>query len=321
MFNKFRNNANWDEYLRQENSIDPKLRNVITVFFKPDIIDKYVFFANYVMLSDPIESLMHDSVLGNKYHLSNDYHPSSSIIYFKALFRRPLGFPRWFIAGYPDIVLWTQNNLSTIESDPWFKKVNNELDDSFSALPVSYLRTLIDFYKTRVNKQLECQFVKTDNSRWIPDKYCLAKTMPPEQGTPTTIPDSNKIQNQLANKKRVTKVVKDPLNKAWDLTEACICDLDGGAKLHCSFRSTFNSTLRVMDQGNYCKGGPDGSKRSYLGVVDSNGEMHQVLTGLFVAIQEANPDVVIYNVKDGKAVLNTEIVFIRDETGHLTIVQ
>ena len=115
--------------------------------------------------------------------------------------------------------------------------------------------------------------------------------------------------------------VSELLNKSWDLTDACECDIDGWAKLHGSFRSTFNSTLRVMEQGMYGKGGPDGSKRSYLQVVDSDGELHQVLTGLFVALQEKNGGITIYTVKDGKAVLNTEIVFVRDETGHLTIVQ
>jgi len=109
------------------------------------------------------------------------------------------------------------------------------------------------------------------------------------------------------------------LNKAFELDIARECDIDNWGKMHGSFRSTFNSTLRVVEEGKYGKGGENGGKRQYLGVIDSDGEMHQVLTGLFVGLQEKNPDVVIYQVVNDKAVLNTEIVFIRDDQGHLSI--
>lgn len=160
MFGIFRKSINhknlWEEHLQ---SIEPgseqdrELRPVIERFFMPDNIDFNKFIANYQLLTD-------------EHTLTSC--PTKSTRGFQRRENRPIGYPIWFLASYPDVASWfTQLFIEDIHSaektyEAVFGKYdeaaleNEFLDQESQMIKTQYLRTLINYYLANVKRKLEC---------------------------------------------------------------------------------------------------------------------------------------------------------------------
>jgi len=116
------NNINWDSYLRQNKGLDQRFDELISIFFKPDIIDIRKFLGNYRLISQPEEFFYCPPVTEEPIK----YTPTMSA--FVNFFSRPLGSPNWFIAAYPDVVFWTSNNTERLESDKRILELHKAFD-------------------------------------------------------------------------------------------------------------------------------------------------------------------------------------------------
>lgn len=152
MLKKYINNTNWDNYLRL-NNVDQNFFNIIKIFLKPDIIDVNKFFENYRLILQPEEFFYCPPVAEEPIK----YTPTMP--FFINFMNRPLGFPEWFFAAYPDIIYWIIFNMEKIESEKRIIELLDSLDHSLNTyIPNKILRMIIDFYKKNVKNKLECGF-------------------------------------------------------------------------------------------------------------------------------------------------------------------
>jgi hypothetical protein len=78
----------------------------------------------------------------------------------------PLGYPNWFVAAYPDVMLWATKAADASDSDSiLFKAFGIEKTEDFENLQLldnqkhfknEFLRKLVDFYLRTTNLTLEC---------------------------------------------------------------------------------------------------------------------------------------------------------------------
>lgn len=114
------------------------LTEVVEMFLKLDEINETCFMSNYRFLSDNID------VNGT----------TKSIHHFSSI-NIPLGYDKWFIAAYPDVVNWFQD-LSDKEMTLVLGNVDkkNFFDDKHKVKMV-FLRKIVDSF-TDSHKRLEC---------------------------------------------------------------------------------------------------------------------------------------------------------------------
>ncbi|MFA5935065.1 MAG: hypothetical protein WC827_04225 [Candidatus Paceibacterota bacterium] len=145
----------WEDHIEKlpdDNNKNEFVR-LISDFFIIDNIKPESFYANYQILISgsrkicKSEAKLHDEVdisdLGTK-----------SIDTVASPYDRPIGLPKWFIAGYPDITNWIKNS----PNDRLEKIFDNLRGDSFlnvdGKITNENLRKLVDVYKKDNN--LEC---------------------------------------------------------------------------------------------------------------------------------------------------------------------
>jgi len=97
-----------------------------------------------------------------------NHDPSSSVIEFRKIIDRPVCYPAWFFAAYPDVVKWMCDisEASLKNSNDYTEQIFAEIeqclpegkyDPSESAkFNINYLRVIIDTYKSKIKKKLEC---------------------------------------------------------------------------------------------------------------------------------------------------------------------
>ncbi len=143
----------------------PDKDTVLETFLIRDAINPLVFFANYASLSPrtAFEAL--------------PVQPTPSAVAFKQGLNAPLGYPRWFLAAYPDVVLWLANSdqrtmLRTIATvygaekasqltqvhgiEKAMEMIERDLHDDDKRFKTPYLRRLVDLYRSGSNRSLEC---------------------------------------------------------------------------------------------------------------------------------------------------------------------
>jgi hypothetical protein len=153
MLKKYLNSTNWDNYLRSTENVDKKFYEIINTFLKPDIIDVNKFFENYRLISQPEEFFYCPPVA------EEPIKHTPTMPFFTNFMHRPLGFPEWFFAAYPDIVYWISFNLEKFESEKRITELLDSLDHSVNSyIPNTILRMIVDYYKKNVQKYLECGF-------------------------------------------------------------------------------------------------------------------------------------------------------------------
>lgn len=131
-----------------------ELRPVIENFLIPDNINAIKFNGNWQFLEDS--------------H-SAETVTTKSVKRFQSIVKRPMGYPIWFFAGYPDVATWF-TDLCDVELDSDAEKAHelvfgtyNEstfekdfVDSESRCIKDKHLRTLINHYLTNVKSKLEC---------------------------------------------------------------------------------------------------------------------------------------------------------------------
>jgi len=144
---KYLNNIQWEK-LKKANPHIKDFSIIIDLFFKPDIIyyEKLINNLNYIE-----ENVIWPTDL-------DKIKITKTLIFYKEKINRPLGYPNWFLAGYPDICYWlSQSYLLYKEKHPLFKILNNENNaDTDGYMNFNTLRLIIDYYKKNISKRLEC---------------------------------------------------------------------------------------------------------------------------------------------------------------------
>lgn len=161
MFELFKKSVNyrdvWNELLSSmelgsEHEIE--LRPVIENFLIPDNINAIKFNENWRFLEEP--------------H-SDETVPTKSLKKFQPFINRPMGYPDWFFAGYPDVVSWftdLSNDSNSLAETALIEAVfgtynestfNTDFIDSESRkFKNKHLRTLINYYCANIKRKLEC---------------------------------------------------------------------------------------------------------------------------------------------------------------------
>ncbi len=159
---------NWTKFLETiEGTTDYKeLSSIMNNFFIPDQISVSNFKGNYAVIADIYYTM-------SPWHRSSIPLPTPSAKRFDTI-DRPLGYPLWFFAAYPDIAKWftdIADNKDDINSHlKLVSKIigrtdlsNNEslfesicVDSKTDKLNLFFLRKLVDYYTSNINSKLEC---------------------------------------------------------------------------------------------------------------------------------------------------------------------
>ena len=137
---------------------------LIRTFFLADSINPRDFLANYVDVSPSLP--VKPPVEPGK--------PTRSAATFRKGVNAPPGYPRWFLAAYPDVVLWLaaqeQDSMLRISAEAMYapegarelirihglKRIADLMDEKFEHFEISQLRRLVIVYRRDTRKQLEC---------------------------------------------------------------------------------------------------------------------------------------------------------------------
>lgn len=134
---------------------------IVTSFFIPDNINPSKFRANSIEL---IRSPLIDQLL----EADDTAERTQSVQRLLDVGNRPIGYPEWFLAGYPDVVIWAANMFSPIRvsrneiDENLFRRVfgsirnKNEMLDGDGFIKHRYLRELIKAYRENTRRNLEC---------------------------------------------------------------------------------------------------------------------------------------------------------------------
>ena len=158
----------WNYFFQLQGTDDefPDKNKLLENFFIPDAIDPLTFAANYAeLLPFPVP-------------FPGRSTPSTAT--FQHGVNAPLGYPRWFLAAYPDVVLWIVKRFRDNEERTMAQLITaaigrenfrrlvqthgaenaaemtlRELRDNDHIKP-AYLRRFVDLYRTQTNRYLEC---------------------------------------------------------------------------------------------------------------------------------------------------------------------
>jgi len=136
----------------------------------PDNIDIEKYASNMIYLGFKLNPIFRDKSIEFK---------TESADYFNEFGHRPMGYPEWFMAGYPDVGKYIQENHKIIFTDDRFKNIFDEFEESSennsqSSLPIHvFLTKFIYLYKQYISKDLECMIEIKSNSIKIGEKYLL----------------------------------------------------------------------------------------------------------------------------------------------------
>jgi hypothetical protein len=141
----------------KKNEFLNEMQKIISNFYKKDNISPQKLIDNLITNNIMLEygSLnWYNQVQKTSIEKGISPNPTKSFKEFFCtdVFDRPLGFPDWFILGYPDVAMWISNNLQIIQEK--FKNLEDFEGTDGKAIP-DFFRQAIDLY--RENYQLECK--------------------------------------------------------------------------------------------------------------------------------------------------------------------
>ena len=122
-------------------------------FFIPDNVAPGIYLANVAVLMGPDTQQEGDAV------------PSPSAVQLADPKQRPLAFPTWFMAAYPDVALWFagREGLDRASTDAELARratasgaAAGHLIDDEGLLAHAVLRALVDMYREQTGAVLEC---------------------------------------------------------------------------------------------------------------------------------------------------------------------
>jgi len=142
----------------------PNKDELLKSFFLADSINPLAFMANYfeVCGSWPSES---PAEVGA---------PTPSAVAFQKGLDAPTGYPRWFLAAYPDVALWVasrdDNTMLRVVAEALYgaedakglirshgeERAGKLIDEKLRDLDLSQLRRLVTIYRRDNRNRLEC---------------------------------------------------------------------------------------------------------------------------------------------------------------------
>jgi hypothetical protein len=169
----------WEDLLGKESlAIAPEeVKEIIDTLFIPDKIHPETFIANYKALSHDFSAT--EILLG----IEKKNQPTPSLSHFTHVANRPPAFPLWFIAAYPDVLLWFDNKgkeyiethgrdydgqgmllLNLLGIDPTTPNLEESdiLDGEGKSRP-NILKNLVKSYKDATGKELETAVSKPED--------------------------------------------------------------------------------------------------------------------------------------------------------------
>ncbi len=166
-------------------------RQIIDGFVMPDRVDPLIFLSN-------LEALVSGSMPSMKdlADLERSYEPTPSLSRFTWVGDRPSGMPLWFIAAYPDVVLWCHSQIreymkarrsdedlkaliaDLYDLDPADPGLEEELGDSMGEegkfCPITLLRNLVQNYKSKTGRELETAVKSQETDVYLASELCEA---------------------------------------------------------------------------------------------------------------------------------------------------
>ncbi len=156
-----------------------------------DKIDPQVFLSNLeALLRGGLPSINDFFGVGEK----KKHKPTESVSHFTFIVNRRLGIPSWFLAAYPDVMFWLdEQEKKYIKShnrdyDGWGVKMaklfgmsiddgplnENQIMDSKGKTRPKYLKNLIQSYKDETEKALETAVKNIENDVYLGDEFLKA---------------------------------------------------------------------------------------------------------------------------------------------------
>jgi hypothetical protein len=156
-----------------------------------DKIAPQVFLSNLeTLLLGGLQSINDFFGVGEK----KKHKPTESVSHFTFIANRPLGIPLWFLAAYPDVMVWLdEQEEKYIKShnrdyDGWGVKMaklfginiedgklnENQIMDSKGKTRPKYLKNLIQSYKDETEKALETAVKNVENDLYLGDEFLKA---------------------------------------------------------------------------------------------------------------------------------------------------
>ncbi len=124
----------------------------IKKFLTQDNINMTKFLTNSEIIKNETKEIYQATA---KLHNQNDISDNAmeTIYWMASILNQPLGYSKWFMTAYPDVIKWFSNleeeKIISIIGNPTFDFMD---DNSNFKLPI--LRKIVDTYKTIHN--LEC---------------------------------------------------------------------------------------------------------------------------------------------------------------------
>jgi len=163
----------WEGVLGEEGlsiASEKEVRKVIEDFIIPDKINPLAFSDNY-------ETLLRGGMPSAREFLGLEtgHKPTASLSQFARMIDRPVGMPLWFIATYPDVLLWYDNTVAEYMKTHMLREDSltlfsaklcgidvlspnlkeEDLVDSEGKIRPNILRNLVESYKDKAGKELE----------------------------------------------------------------------------------------------------------------------------------------------------------------------
>src|SRR5271167_755201 len=151
---------------------------LVRFFFLVDSINPTDFLANYVDVSGSVQVKAPVEPAG----------PTRSTATFRQGENAPPGYPRWFLAAYPDVVLWLaakdEDSMIRTSAEALYgfegakelvrihglKRIADLMEEKFEDFDIPQLRRLVECYCRDTRKRLECAMVVKEKSsarRWF----------------------------------------------------------------------------------------------------------------------------------------------------------
>ncbi len=124
----------------------------IKKFLEQDNIDMTKFLANSEIIQNETKEIYHVTArLHNQKEISDN--ATKTIHWMASIYNQPLGYAKWFITAYPDVVKW----FSELKEEEIILIIGNPMQDYMNDqnnFELSILRNIVDAYKT--DHRLEC---------------------------------------------------------------------------------------------------------------------------------------------------------------------
>ncbi len=129
------------------------MENDIKEFLERDSVDMSSFLANSEIIKNETKEIYQATA---RLHGQNDIsdNATKTIHWMALIYNQPLGYAKWFITAYPDVVKW----FSNLDEERIISVIGNPTPDYMDnnhnfKLPI--LRKIVDAYKAINN--LECR--------------------------------------------------------------------------------------------------------------------------------------------------------------------